>query len=59
MRYFIYQSEVWKDRKSIAEGMGDKGAAVYASRKQGMCMEMALKASAQFKVVHPLFKCDF
>lgn len=59
VRYFIHYSEVWKERISIADGMGDKGAAVYASRKKAMWMEMASKASAQFKLVNTLFKCDF
>jgi len=56
VRYYIYQSTVWKDRKSVAEGMDDMGAAVYAARKYAMWMHMAVTSADQFKNVNPTYK---
>jgi hypothetical protein len=56
VRYFIYQSGVWRDRKSVEESMYDAGAAAYAARKEAMWKEMAVSAGKQFRVVNSLFK---
>jgi hypothetical protein len=58
VRYYLYQARVWKDRKSVAEGMGDNGAAVYAVRKEAMWKEMAFRAAVQFQSVNPLYKSN-
>jgi len=56
VRYYMYQSRIWKDRKCIAEGMKDMGAAVYAARKDAMWMHMAITAADQFQSVNPSYK---
>jgi hypothetical protein len=56
VRYYVYQAGVWKDRKNVAKGMDDEGAAVYATRKVAMWMDMAAGAAANFHVVNPLYK---
>lgn len=48
VRYFLYQSHIWLDRKRVAEGMDDSGAAAYAARKMGMWKEMANRAAKLF-----------
>lgn len=56
VRYYIYQSTIWKDRKKVAEGMRDSGAAVYAAKKDAMWMLMAVTAADQFQNVNPSYK---
>jgi len=62
VRYFVYQSGVWRDRKSVDEIMYAEGpavyagAAAYAARKEAMWKEMAVSASKQFRVVNSSFK---
>ena len=56
VRYYLYQSTMWKDRKSVAEEMKDMGAAVYAARKYAMWMHMAVTSADQFKNVNPSYK---
>ena len=50
VRYYIHQSKIWKKRRSVAEDMGDNGAAVYASRKAAMWDNMASSADSQFRI---------
>lgn len=59
VRYYIRQSEVWKNRKSVAEVMADMGAAVYAARKAAMWMDMAVDSAGQFLAVNLLYKSPF
>lgn len=59
VRYYIYQSGVWKNRKSIAETLDDAGAAIYAARKEAMWMELAGHSARQFREVNPTFISDF
>ena len=48
----MYQSRIWKDRKCIAEGMMDIGAAVYAARKDALWMHMAITAADSKVLIH-------
>jgi len=50
VRYYNHQSKIWKTRRTVAEDMGDDGAAVYASRKDAMWSNMASSADSQFRI---------
>lgn len=56
VRYYIYQSEVWEDRKNMAQGSNDNGAVAYASRKEAMWMDMAAGAATKFHAINPSYK---
>ena len=58
VRYYIHQSKVWKTRGSVANDMGDNGAAVYASRMQAMWFDMALSSDSQFRINCASYKFD-
>lgn len=56
VRYYIHHARVWRERKDVADNMGDIGAAAYAARKDAMWLEMAAHAAADFQAVNPLYK---
>ncbi|KAF8816593.1 hypothetical protein BYT27DRAFT_7076625 [Phlegmacium glaucopus] len=56
VRYYMYQSGIWMERRTVAVAAGDNGAAAYAARKAAMWMDISATAGAQFQEVSPLYK---
>jgi hypothetical protein len=59
VRYYSYQSGVWKERRALANGSKNYGAAAYAARKEAMWMAMASNAESRFEKLNPLYSSVF
>jgi hypothetical protein len=53
INYYVHQSEIWKERRTVAENMGFPGGVAYADRKIAMWMDIKSSVEPQFRAVNP------
>jgi hypothetical protein len=55
VRYYIHQSEVWKQRGRVAKQGNKEGPAVYAARKSHIWWDVAAAAERKFIAVNSTY----
>lgn len=51
-KYYLHQSDMWREKRLAAEKVGKDGGVAYASRKVAMWLQLASQAKTKFKAVN-------